>query len=160
MPEAFKAKYKSTRVIIGCTEVRCQMPSSLQLNGELFSSYKNHATLKGLVGISPRGAITFVSQLYTGSTSDREMVRRSGLLDLPFNGKGSVMADKGFTIEDLLPLGVSLNLPLFLGGSSQMPADVVKTQEIASLMIHIERAINKLRTSISGTKLGPFIKSG
>ena len=39
------------------------MPSSLQLNGGLFSSYKNHTTLKGLVGISPGGAITFISQL-------------------------------------------------------------------------------------------------
>ena len=56
------------------------------------------------------------------------------------------MADKGFTISDLLPLGVSLNLPPFLGGSSQMPAEnVVKTQEIASLRIHIERAINKIK---------------
>ena len=27
-PEAFKQKYLSTRVIIDCTEVRCQMPSS------------------------------------------------------------------------------------------------------------------------------------
>ena len=69
MPEAFKKKYSSTRVIIDCTEVRCQMPSSLQLNGELFSNYKNHTTLKGLIGISPGGAITFISQLYTGSVS-------------------------------------------------------------------------------------------
>ena len=141
MPEAFKKKYGSTRVIIECTVVRCQMPSSLQLNGELFSSYKNHTTLKGLVGISPGGAITILSQLYTGSISDREIVR-SGLLDCPFQDKDSVMADKGFTISDLLPLGVSLNLPPFLGGSNQMPAeDVVKTQEIASLRIHIERAV-------------------
>ena len=146
MPEAFKKKYGSTRVIIDCTEVRCQMPSSLQLNGELFSSYKNHTTLKGLVGISPGGAITSVSQLYTGSISDREIVRRSGLLDMPFLDRDSVMADKGFTISDLLPLGVSLNLPPFLGGSNQMPAeDVVKTQEISSLRIHIERAINKIK---------------
>ena len=49
MPETFKIKYKSTRVIIDCTEVKCQMPSSLQLNGELFSSYKNHTTLKGML---------------------------------------------------------------------------------------------------------------
>ena len=42
MPEAFKEKYPSTRVIIDCTEVRCQMPSSLLLNSELSSSYKNH----------------------------------------------------------------------------------------------------------------------
>ena len=56
MPESFKSKYKSTRVIIDCTEIRSQMPSSLQLNGELFSSYNNHTTLKGLVGISPGGS--------------------------------------------------------------------------------------------------------
>ena len=56
------------------------------------------------------------------------------------------MADKGFTVEDLLPLGVHLNLPPFLGGSSQMPAEsVVRTQEIASLRIHMERAINTLK---------------
>ena len=55
------------------------------------------------------------------------------------------MADKGFTIEDLLLLGVFLNIPPFLGKSAQMPADqVVLTQEIASLRIHVERAINKI----------------
>ena len=84
MPEDFKQKYSSTRVVIDCTEVRCQMPSSLHLNGKLFSNYKHHTTLKGLIGISPGGAITFISQLYTGSISDREIVIRSGLLDLPF----------------------------------------------------------------------------
>ena len=113
--------------------------------------------MKGLVGISPGGAITFVSQLYTGSTSDREMVRRSGLFDLPFNDKDSAMADKGFTIEDLLPLGLSLNLPPFLGGSSQMPAaDVVKTQESASLRIHIEPAINKIKNFHIWDKVVPL----
>ena len=65
MPEAFKEQYSSTRVIIDCTEVRC----------ELFSSYKNRTTLKGLVGISPGGAITFLSQLYTGCISGQ---RNSG----------------------------------------------------------------------------------
>lgn len=74
------------------------MPSSLQRNGELFSSYKNHKTLKGLVGIYPGGAVTFISQLYTGSISDREIVRRSGFLELPFDDEDPVMADKGFTI--------------------------------------------------------------
>ena len=134
MPNDFKSKYPNTRVIIDCTELKCQMPSSLLLNSELFSSYKNHTTLKGLIGISPAGHITFISELYTGSISDREITMRSGFLDLPFDANDSVMADKGFTIEDLLPVGVSLNIPPFLGSSAQMPAaDVVKTQEIASL---------------------------
>lgn len=80
MPADFKEKFSSTRVIIDCTEVFIEMPSSLLLNSELFSSYKSHVTLKALVGIAPSGAITFISQLYTGSISDREIVLRSGLL--------------------------------------------------------------------------------
>ena len=107
MPADFKDKYSSTSVIIDCTEIR--------LSSERFSSCANHTTLKGLVGISPGGAITFISQLYTGHISDREIVTRSGFLNLPFSRGDSVMADKGFTVEDLLPLGVSLNIPPFLG---------------------------------------------
>ena len=98
MPKSFKGRYKSTRVIIDCTEVRCQMPSSLQLNWELFGAYKNHTALKGLVGISPSGAVTFRSQLYTGFFSNREIVRWSGFLNLPFDDKDSIMADKGFIV--------------------------------------------------------------
>ena len=94
MPADFKEKYSSTRVI--CT-VRCQTPKSLQLNSELFSPYKNHTTLKGLIGISPGGAITFISQLYTDHISDREIVTRSGFLNMQFDRGDSVMADKGFT---------------------------------------------------------------
>ncbi|XP_068738737.1 uncharacterized protein [Montipora capricornis] len=81
MPEDFKSKYPKTRVILDCTEIKCQMPSSLLLNSRLFSSYKNHTTLKGLIGIAPSGAITFISELYAGSISDREIVERSGILD-------------------------------------------------------------------------------
>ena len=44
MPEDFKARYPSTKVIINCTEIRCEMPRSLLLNSELFSSYKHHTT--------------------------------------------------------------------------------------------------------------------
>ena len=41
MPEDFKSKYPKTRVILDCTETKCQIPSSLLLNSRLFSSYKN-----------------------------------------------------------------------------------------------------------------------
>ena len=36
MPEQFKEKYPSTRILIDCTEVKCQMPCSLRLNSEYF----------------------------------------------------------------------------------------------------------------------------
>jgi len=136
MPADFREKFPSTRMVIDCTEVFCEMPSSLLLNSELFSSYKNHVTLKGLVGISPSGAIIFVSQLYTQSISDREILLRSGILSQEFEDGDSVMADKGFQIQDILPLGVNLNILPFLGGNSQMTAeDVVRTQQIASIGI-------------------------
>ena len=130
MLDSFREKYSSTRAIIDCTEIRCQMPSSLLLNSKLFSSYKNHVTLKVLVGITPSGAITFISQLYGGSISDREIVERSGFLKLEFDNGDTMMANKGFTIEDLLPLGVTLNISSFLGFNSQMTAqDVIKTRK-------------------------------
>ena len=56
------------------------------------------------------------------------------------------MADKGFQIADILPLNVTLNIPPFLEGNQQMsPEDVIKTQQIASLRIHVERAISKIK---------------
>ena len=75
------------------------MLSSLHLNGESFSNCKLHTTL---IGISPRGAITFISQLYTGSISGREIVVQSGFLDLPFKDNDSVVSDKGLVVYDLL----------------------------------------------------------
>ena len=157
MPADFKEKYPSTRVIIDCTEIRCQMPKSLCFNSELFSSCKNHTTLKVLVGISPGGAITFISQLYTGHISSTEIVMPSGFLNLPFARGDSVMADKGFTVQDLLPLGVCLNIPPFLGSKGQItPEEVVQTQQIASLRIHVERAINKIKNFHIWDSVVPF----
>lgn len=151
MPEQFKEKYLSTRIIVDCTEVKCQMPCGLRLNSELFSSYKNHTTLKALVGITPGGALSFVSRLYTGRISDREIVLCSGFLDQTFDNGDSVMADKGFTVQDMLPPRVGLNIPPFLGSQSQMSAeDVVKTQSITSLRVHVERAINNKKFSFLG----------
>lgn len=161
MPAIFKEKYPHTRVIIDCTEVRCEMPSSLLLNSELFSSYKNHVILKALIGIAPSGAITFISQLYKESISDREIVTRSGFLAQDFECGDQVMADKGFQIDDLLPLGVQNNIPPFLGGDSQMSAEnVVKTQQIASVRIHVERAINKIKNFHIWDKVIPLSMFG
>jgi hypothetical protein len=91
MPEAFREKYP--KVIIDCTEIKCQMPSSFLLNSQLCSSYKNHTTLKGLIGITPGGCISFISELYTGRLSDREIVERSTFLEQSFDIGDLVMAD-------------------------------------------------------------------
>ena len=105
-------------------------------------------TYKGLIGIAPSGAITLVSQLYPGSISDKEIVAKSGILnDNLWGGGDSVMADQGFLIhEDLEKIGVSLNIPAFLGGRQQLTkAKVKESQTIASVKIRAERTIQRIK---------------
>ena len=146
MPQGFKRLYPRTRVILDCTEIFAHTPSSLLLQSQLYSTYKSNTTLKGLVGIAPHGAITFVSSLYTGSISDKEITRVSGILDLLEPGD-VVMADKGFEIGSMLMgKGVGLNLPPFLQSSRQFTAEQVQeTKKIAKLRIHVERAIRRIK---------------
>ena len=101
MPSAFKMKYPSVRVIIDCTEVFIQRSSSLINQSLTFSNYKHHATIKFLVGITSSGVISFVSEGWPRKTSDRQITIESGLIDL-LDENNSVMADKGFTIRDVL----------------------------------------------------------
>lgn len=68
--------------------------------------------------------LTFISQLYTGITSGREIVLQSGLLSQKFEDNDSVMTDKGFQVQYILPLRVKLNIPPFLGDDSRMSKTV------------------------------------
>lgn len=114
MPKAFKSKYFFARVILDATEIYVDKPYLPDVQQLTYSSYKNDNTFKGLVGISPAGAITFVSDLYAGGISDKKLTQSSGILSLLDRGD-SVMADRGFDIQDdLTPLGVKLNMPPFL----------------------------------------------
>ena len=96
-----------------------------------FSSYKNTTTAKGLLGIALSGAPVFISDLYTGSISDKDITRQSGILELLEKGD-DYMADKGFNIIDLL----DSNEP-FLSEKGQFDEEEVETtQSIASVRIH------------------------
>ncbi|XP_068676861.1 uncharacterized protein [Montipora foliosa] len=103
----------STRVIIDCTEFFIEKPSSPSAQKATWSDYKHHNTVKSLVGITPSGAFSFISKLWSRSTSDRRVTQESGLIDLLEEGD-QVMADRGFTIRNLLTKkGVKLNMPPF-----------------------------------------------
>ncbi|XP_057291809.1 uncharacterized protein LOC130614396 [Hydractinia symbiolongicarpus] len=145
MPKCFKDLYPTTRVIIDCTEIFTEMPSSYRSQSATFSSYKHHNTAKGLVGIAPSGAVTFVSDLYAGRSSDQKITRHSGILNLLEHGD-SLMADRGFDIEEDLPDGVTLNIPAFLKGKTQLDlGEELETRRIASVRVHVERAINRVK---------------
>lgn len=147
MPMSMKDKFPNLEWIIDAFEIQMQRPASLMLQSQSYSSYKSRNTVKGLVACTPSGQIGFVSQLYTGNISDRELVRRSGFLKMPHNKGASWLVDKGFQIQDLADeFGVTVNMPAFVGKKGFLSTkEVFLTQSIASERIHIERAINKIK---------------
>ena len=84
--------------------------------------------------------------MYPGSISDKELTRQSGILDL-LNCGDFVMVDRGFDIEDDLILrGVHLNMPPFLRDKKQFEEnELIITRRIASLRIHVERAMERIK---------------
>ena len=146
MPKCFRNVYPKTRVILDCTEIFIEVPSSYRSQAATFSSYKHRNTAKGLVGIAPSGAVTFVSDLFTGRCSDKKIVQASGILDM-LEKEDDVIADRGFEIEDILPAGVTLNIPPFLNDEPRLSVeDELKTRKIASVRVHVERAIRRFKT--------------
>lgn len=146
MPNIFKELYPRTVLIIDAVEIRAESPSSLDMQSVCYSSYKGTTTMKGLVGLSPIGALGFLSELYTGSISDKELTKMSHVIDYLDPGD-DVMADKGFDIQDdFAAKGVTVNIPSFLKGKTQFSKEEMEhNKKIASLRIHVERCIERMK---------------
>jgi len=161
LPESF-GDLANCRVIIDCTELRIEAPrSDLQASAAAFSNYKHYLTAKYLIGISPNGAITFISNGFPGSTSDKIVTQQSQILT-HLKAGDLILADKGFLIHDLLPKNIFLNLPAFLSGKTQFTKEeAIFSRKVAGCRIHVERAIQRLKTykilDYVNTPLRPFI---
>lgn len=81
LPTAFRDKYPATFSILDASELFIQTPSDLFLQSSSWSNYKHHNTAKFLIGCTPNGAVSFVSELYVGSISDIELTKVSGYVD-------------------------------------------------------------------------------
>ena len=94
--------------------------------------------------------------MFVGSISDVELTRESGYLNTLKDKPGiSIMADRGFTIKYMLKdIGIELNIPPFMEGRTQLPStEIQEGRRIASVRIHVERAIGRLKnfTILQGT---------
>lgn len=144
LPECF-CTFSNCRVILDCTEVQVAVPRrSMAQQKATFSHYKQRNTFKALIELARNGCITFVSSLFPGSVSDKEIVKQSGVLQHLAPGD-MVLADKGFVINDLMPPGVSVNVPPFLVRSQFTKEEVMMTTRIARARIHVERAIERIK---------------
>lgn len=149
LPCAFKEKFPTTFAIIDGSEIFIETPTDLHMQSSTWSQYKHHNTAKFLVACTSNGSISYVSPLYVGSISDVELTRICGFLTKLEDKPGiSIMADRGFTVKDMLEkLGIELNIPPFMEGRQQLPSEEIEAgRKIASLRIHIERAIGRIKT--------------
>lgn len=144
MPKCFKPKYKRCRCIIDCTEILINRPSNLTSRAQTYSTYKSHNTVKYLIGMSPAGAITFLSAGWGGRVSDKQITAESGFYDL-LEHNDEILADRGFTIRDeLATRGATLRIPHFTKGKKQLSAQEVDiSRRLSNVRIHIERVIGR-----------------
>ncbi|XP_056401633.1 uncharacterized protein LOC130295189 [Hyla sarda] len=98
VPECFKASYPRTRVTLHCAEIKVQTSNTDSVPSQLCH---NHAVYKGLLGIAPHGAVIFISPLYSGCASKRDIIKSSGILELLEPGDW-VVTEKDFLIQDLV----------------------------------------------------------
>ena len=78
LPEVFiKTVNNKFRVILDCAEVFTERPKSLDCQAATWSDYRQHNTIKFLVGISPSGFITFL-QVPAGARTKTQMTKNKG----------------------------------------------------------------------------------
>ncbi|GBO15124.1 THAP domain-containing protein 1 [Araneus ventricosus] len=146
MPYIFRLNFPQCRVIIDCTEFVIQKPSDPKEQQLTFSNYKNANTVKCLIGISPSGGISFISEAWGGSVSDKELFLKCGILDILEPGD-VILADRGFTIKaEVEAKGCKVITPGFLKDKIQF--NIIERKEnkkISRHRVHVERAICRIK---------------
>jgi len=58
-----------------------EAPANVSAKAQCWSHYKHHNTVKYLIGITPQGAISFISDGWEGRTSDKYLTENHGILN-------------------------------------------------------------------------------
>ena len=83
-----------------------------------------------------------MSDLYAGSSSDKQITKDCGIATLLEEGDSIWLIIEGFETADDVPKGVALNIPPFFRGNDHLSIeDEIETRQIASVRTHVERAI-------------------
>ena len=119
-------------------------PGLMSQQNATYSSYRGMNSFKVIIGVTPNAAITYFSNLYPGSISDKAIVQQSCLVN-HFSAGDMILADKGFLIQDILPNGVSVNIPPFLNSGTFTESEAKATKAVGKCHIHVERANARLK---------------
>nr|XP_020453668.1 uncharacterized protein LOC109958994 isoform X2 [Monopterus albus] len=114
LPDVFK-NCSDTQVVLNCIELRCLTSDSL----------------------------LHQNALYTGSMSDKEILKQSGILSL-ISPTTAIMVDKGFLFEDCVPCKVYTHA--FLSNPAQLPVpEVREAPSLVRLRVHVEQLIQRVK---------------
>ena len=103
--------------------------------------------MKLLLGITPQGVVSFVSELWGGRVSDKYLTEYSGIVDKLATPWGCCLSRQGFDIKESVgTMQAKFHIAAFTKGKSQLSAmEVTDTRTIANVCIHIERVIGTAR---------------
>ena len=144
MPASFLPSASNCRIVIDCTDIAVAAPKEMDKAKLVYSAYRGMHSFKVLIGVAPNGVITYCSSLFPGSVSDKAITMQSGLLE-HLEAGDKVLADKGFLISDIVPDGVSVNIPPFLNNGKFTESEVRATREVARNRVHVERANARIK---------------
>lgn len=146
LPQCFR-KYLNTRVTLDCTEIPVYSPASITCRTQTYSFYYGRHTLKILLGVTPNGLISFVSDVYGGKASDAFICGKSGVINKCEKGD-AIMVDKGFCIDVLCTERcIELIRPPFKRKDvPQLSSeDCLQNVAIACARVHIERVNERIK---------------
>ncbi|XP_077515550.1 uncharacterized protein LOC144125752 [Amblyomma americanum] len=154
LPKQFK-QFSNVRVV-DCTKIALGQPNCLQCALREYSHYKRGFTAKYMVAVTPAGMTAYISEGYGGRESDKAIFEQSGLIDAPEPISEAIMADRGFLIDEICAhYLIDLIRPPFKKPKQQLSkGEALRTQTIASARVHVERAIQRMKTlKILATKV-------
>lgn len=144
MPQTFKTFYGRCISILGRTEIFIERPTDLVARSQTWSSYKHDNTIKALIGITPKGTVSFISKAWGGRASDKFITKQCGILEklIP----GDILADHGFTKDSVGLYCAQVIVPPFTKGKKQLSRHEVDwLREVSHVWIHFERVISLLK---------------
>ena len=142
----FSGDFNKFEGIGDSTEQWNQRSSNPKAQYQTYSIYKSHNTVKKLVICTKSGSISYISDAYAGSATDR-FITEDNNIAARFTRGYSTLYDKGFNVQDLfLQCKVTARIPPFVRSERQLtPSEVAIGKRIARARIHTERVIGRLK---------------
>lgn len=160
MPMTFRKHCPNCVVIINWFEIFIDRPSNLLARAQTHSSHEHRNTAKYLIGMTPQGTVSFISEGWGGMVSDKHLIESSDLLNRLVPGD-VVLADRDLdTAESVGVYCAQVSLPFTRGKRQLDRIDGEQARRIANVRIHVERLIGVLRQKyaiFSGTQPNDFL---